>query len=562
MKRKKLSFNRTLTGIILVGYISLIILLLLNVFNSMYASRQSQIRTERETMNVCVSQITATVEELDKNLYDVWVSDRDFLALSGRQSGTKEYESAYYLKESLRNKLLLNDSMHGFIIFYANGEKEWYQSKIDALITPEQMHTVVNFYQNSLDQYSWQRSWFALDCDSDRLLTVIVRKNNASLVMIYNAKGIGETASTRLGMDCTVELCDKNPNIDGEESVAYTETLAAGEHVYARYLSKIDQWLILTIPQKNTWINNTQTLICIVLSMASILAIALLLQFLKKDFIRPIRSLTQIMERIGSHDLLEVPKMDMRFDLMQNISDTLGAMVSEIEAQKIRIYEEIIEKQKAQMQYLQLQLRPHFYLNGLKTIHAMALNGDTSGIQNISGEISDHLRYLFQEAQLVRLSDEMKFVENYVSMQEHAFGRSILLRYEIDPAALDWMVPILCIQTFVENSFKYARTAIAGMQLTLNVRVDLLKTEEGNYLDITISDNGHGYSDEILKRINDGNFGDDGLAVGIGNMLRRCKLIYGSRVEINFYNSSGAVSELILPEQPDWSAENEYTDRR
>lgn len=34
---------------------------------------------------------------------------------------------------------------------------------------------------------------------------------------------------------------------------------------------------------------------------------------------------------------------------------------------------------------------------------------------------------------------------------------------------------------------------------------------------------------------------------GINNLKRRCALIYEGKAEYNFYNGSGAVSELILP---------------
>ena len=133
-------------------------------------------------------------------------------------------------------------------------------------------------------------------------------------------------------------------------------------------------------------------------------------------------------------------------------------------------------------------------------------------------------------------------------MQEPAFGRSILVRSQVAEETKPMLVPILCVQTFVENSVKYARTVVAGMPLRLSVRVVLLATEEGEYLDLIVSDNCQGYSAEMLERINSGNIGDDGQAVGIGNIIRRCRLLYGERAPLLFYNEDGAVSELILPE--------------
>ena len=66
-------------------------------------------------------------------------------------------------------------------------------------------------------------------------------------------------------------------------------------------------------------------------------------------------------------------------------------MVSEIEKQKMLSYEETIEKQKAQMQYLQLQLKPHFYLNGLKTLNALTLARDWEKSQELILHISEQM---------------------------------------------------------------------------------------------------------------------------------------------------------------------------
>ena len=63
------------------------------------------------------------------------------------------------------------------------------------------------------------------------------------------------------------------------------------------------------------------------------------------------------------------------FEELEQVNETLEVMVSEIKKQKLLFYEQTIEKQKAQLQYLQLQLKPHFYLNGLKTLNVLFRNG-------------------------------------------------------------------------------------------------------------------------------------------------------------------------------------------
>ena len=110
----------------------------------------------------------------------------------------------------------------------------------------------------------------------------------------------------------------------------------------------------------------------------------------------------------------------------------------------------------------------------------------------------------------------------------------------------DWEVPTLCIHTFIENSFKYAKLGSVQKELIIQIRINELETEEGKFLDIQIRDNGAGYPENILREINAEPV-EGSVSVGINNLKRRCRLLYGTWAEYDFYNEDGAVSELVLP---------------
>ena len=51
------------------------------------------------------------------------------------------------------------------------------------------------------------------------------------------------------------------------------------------------------------------------------------------------------------------------------------------------------------------------------------------------------------------------------------------------------------------------------------------------------------------------------MSVGINNLKRRCRLLYGDLVQYGFYNEPGAVSDLVLPWRKGMEGpENEHTD--
>ena len=122
------------------------------------------------------------------------------------------------------------------------------------------------------------------------------------------------------------------------------------------------------------------------------------------------------------------------------------------------------------------------------------------------------------------------------------------LDIEMEPEAAVWRVPVLSVQTFVENSIKHAKLGSLNSVLLIKVKADLLTTEEGNYLDLVVRDNGQGYPEDVLNEIN-GAPKAGNKNVGINNLKRRCQILYGRKAEFTFLSRDGAVSECIIPER-------------
>ena len=562
MKRKTLSVNRTIAGMIMAGYLALLVLLLSICFFWISATQRDKANLERQRLAGYVDEISEAIDMLEKHIYDTYASNRDFLKLSGVPTETENYQSAYYLQDAMQTKQALESAMHGYVLFYDRLSRCWFRTRDIGILSTDQMRRIVDQLRPIVSARGGQRSWASLDVGGNTVLAVMCRRDNAAVAALYNVSEALARAAGSLGATGSFELLGPGDALAGISDLAdrpeIAERLQAGDNafevllpglqVYALRLPKVNLWAALSM-KRSLWDSVSLGQIALLLITAlSIMAVFMLYRFLRLEFFRPIRELTRVMAEIRDGENTRVPMLDVRFREIRQINETLSTMVSEIERQKLTIYEEIIERQKAELQFLQLQLKPHFFLNSLKTINAMAINGDNRGIQENVHAVSDHLRYLFQESHMVLLKDELSFVRNYMTIQGNIYGRQVRMEYDVAPETLDWQVPILCLQTFVENSVKYARTSIAGMPLCVSIRTDLLATEEGRYLDIIISDNCQGYSEEVLERINRGDFGDDGQAVGIGNIIRRCRLLYGKRAELRFYNEEGAVSELILPE--------------
>ena len=92
----------------------------------------------------------------------------------------------------------------------------------------------------------------------------------------------------------------------------------------------------------------------------------------------------------------------------------------------------------------------------------------------------------------------------------------------------------------------------------------IVEIEERPYLRLRLSDNGAGYSSEVLKKLSEPDEQFEQYHIGISNLRRRMALIYQNDYQIAFFNApnGGACSLIYLPMQTEQRREeDERTDR-
>ena len=166
--------------------------------------------------------------------------------------------------------------------------------------------------------------------------------------------------------------------------------------VYGHRIPNMEMWMCVVYPIRFWDMMNVQQLLLLLLTGVSVIAVVVMYFFMRKQVVQPLHQLTDNMNAIRRGEDERISPIVCRFYEIQEADETRGEMVEELKKQKLLVYEEIIEKQKAQMQYLQLQLKPHFYLNGLKTLNALAMENQTGKMQDLILNLSKHLRYLLQ----------------------------------------------------------------------------------------------------------------------------------------------------------------------
>lgn len=323
-----------------------------------------------------------------------------------------------------------------------------------------------------------------------------------------------------------------------------------GKVIYVHQLNSADLAVAEVLPESIWLYINGFHIVYMLLIILFVIAAVRIEKFVYYELSRPLEDMTNALQSIKT-GVWEVDfSAPNRISEIEDVRQSVKTLLAEIEQYKIKFYEEELEKAKIHRQYLQLQLTPHFYTNCLKNAYYMLMLKEYDNAEIFLQRLSVHLRYLLQQEKgFVTIREELDFVQNYVDLQKLMTSKPLTCEITADEAVMEKEVPILTLQTFIENSTKYARD-MTGKELRIHLIVKYRKTEEGNYLDITVKDNGPGYPEELLKVINEFKPEEkEGLGIGVINLQSRLRIFYGDQASWYFENHDGAVSELVLPEK-------------
>jgi two-component system sensor histidine kinase YesM len=283
--------------------------------------------------------------------------------------------------------------------------------------------------------------------------------------------------------------------------------------------------------------------------------LCIVMLFFNKRVLGPIQSFSENLSFINedgqpadfkNSDIIELEQANTQFK----------GLIEQIKTFKIAIYEQELEKQRIQLDYMKLQIKPHFFLNCLTSIYSMAQIQMYEEIENMSMSTSKYFRYLFQNGEnFVRLENEIEHVQTYLEIQKQRYQDAFIYHIEQEDGTSMVEIPPLVLQTFIENSIKYAISRENEVQITLKVKRCQIEEEEVTVIQLT--DTGPGFPPNILEKLNHGIPLDqtNGTQIGIMNTLKRLEYLYLKRATVSFSNLEGGGASVILylPELPNKS---------
>jgi Histidine kinase len=189
------------------------------------------------------------------------------------------------------------------------------------------------------------------------------------------------------------------------------------------------------------------------------------------------------------NSLLNRNRFGIEFLIYGFILGMTGIIQFQIRAQREAMRALALQKQlsAAHLRALQMQLEPHFLFNTLNAITTLVeLNR-----QKVAAEMLRHLNSILKSTlanttpQKVPLAQELEFVGNYLAIEQVRFADRLRVQIDVDPGAVDGLVPCFLLQPIVENAIRHGIANCENEGL-----VEASATRIGDSLHVLVRDSG------------------------------------------------------------------------
>ncbi len=187
----------------------------------------------------------------------------------------------------------------------------------------------------------------------------------------------------------------------------------------------------------------------------------------------------------------------------------------------------------AELRALQAQVNPHFFFNSLNTIRALVFQ-DQQAAAHAIGQLAGMMRHSLTagQAQTVKLADEIKAVEAYLSMEKLRFEERLQFSLQIDTSLENLALPPMILQTLVENAIKHGVEASMGP-----CEIQLIARRIPSGVEIIIANQGKlSTSSESTQ-------------LGLQNARKRLSLLFGEQASCELFEVVDRVeARIYLPD--------------
>lgn len=227
---------------------------------------------------------------------------------------------------------------------------------------------------------------------------------------------------------------------------------------------------------------------------------------------------------------------------------TFNEMMRRIRYLADKLLQEQENQRKSELKALQNQINPHFLYNTLDSIIYMIDKGENQKAEEMIVALSKFFRISISRGKtIIPLKDEVEHVRNYLLIQKIRFGDQFTYSIDVDPSLYQYSCIKLILQPLVENAIEHGLNDNES-----GGKIEIIGTQNENYIILKIKDNGYGISEDKLEQIYK-SFHDDSIHQGVGlkNVYQRIKIYYGDEADIKIDSlfDEGTIISIYIPKK-------------
>lgn len=260
---------------------------------------------------------------------------------------------------------------------------------------------------------------------------------------------------------------------------------------------------------------------------------------------KPIERLLRHVDKIAEGDFTPDETLESGDEIGQ-IGKAINSMGHQIESLMEKRLEDEKEKSSLELKMLQAQINPHFLYNTLDSIKWIAMIQKNSGIVKTVTALSKLLKNMSKGVDAhITLRQELEFVNDYVTIEKLKYAEMFDLQVDVEDEELyEAKIVKLTLQPLVENAI-FSGIEPGGKSGTIQIRA--YSREDCLY--VAVRDDGIGIPEEIIPQLLDHTEklkGDRMSSIGMPNVDRRLKLIYGEEYGLSVESEMGVYTQVTV----------------
>lgn len=234
--------------------------------------------------------------------------------------------------------------------------------------------------------------------------------------------------------------------------IRFEEMTEVAGILFYTFILSLAYWIIHHgVLLSHKWRSNQHRILLAIGSLVLTVALSLIFHWLAEPTVKP----SIIMEATSPSQRMILLSF-RAFILSGFIFFIIYSMELMEEAQKAKTEIEKLHKEtlQAKLTSLKQQISPHFLFNTLNTISTLTKEQD---VKEFIDEFSNVYRYLLshKDKDLVKLKDEMEFVESYLYILKGRFESALSVQMQVTSDVMNKSIPPLAVHLLIENAIKH-----------------------------------------------------------------------------------------------------------